>query len=803
MEVLEITMITRALILTMFPIAATSAAQPRGRRANIPCHRCLRRMEFREITMIARALILIMFPIAAALGAQSATGPAEAVNPLIGTAGDGQTFPATGVPFGMTQWTPQTRDTEAKCIAPYYEKDTRIQGFRGSHFLSGSCTQDYGSVTIMPSTGALKLSATERASVFQRSKERTKPYRYDVTLDDLKIQASVAATSRAAILEFRYPSAAEAWILVQTNSRRGEGQVQIDVKRQEISGSNPAHRLYAGAGKPAGFSGYFVARFDRPISKMGVWSGSHREESGLHQDGAEGAPGAYIGFATKDGEVVRAKVGTSFTSIDEARRNLDAEIPGWNLNEIAEQSRKSWNEALSRSKCATPPRAAVASFTPRCITLCYSRAPLATCTAHTRDLPDQGTYGNSARLTYYCDFSLWDTFRAEHPLLTIIDPQRTHDMVESLVAMGKQGGWLPIFPAWNSYTQEMIGDHAVAMIADAYIKGIRGFDAEEAYRLMRQNAMETPSSHDAYVDGRGRRALESYLKYGFIPLEDPVRDAFHRGEQVSRTLEYAYDDWALSQMAGALGKTADEKMFLARAQNYRNVIDPSTGFARGRHADGAWDTPFDPAGKYGYITEGLPFQYTFFVPQDIEGLIGLTGGRAGFIDKLDRLFAEKHYDHGNKPSHHIAYLYDYAGAPWKTQQHVRQVMDEQYLDQAAGMQGNDDCGQMSAWYVISALGFYAVAPGTPIYEIGTPLFDEAVIHVAGGKRFIIRARGASAGQPYIQSAKLNGKTITRTWISHAEIVAGGALDFVMGSQPSRTWGSHPADAPPSLTPVGK
>ena len=357
-----------------------------------------------------------------------------------------------------------------------------------------------------------------------------------------------------------------------------------------------------------------------------------------------------------------------------------------------------------------------------------------------------GKIEHARGFTYYCDFSLWDTFRAEHPLLTIVNAQRSRDMVLSLIAKGRQGGWMPIFPAWNSYTQEMIGDHASTVIVDAYFKGIRGFDAEEAYRLMRRNAMETPP-HDEYVDGRGRRALGSYLKYGFIPLEDPVKDAYQYGEQVSRTLEYAYDDWVLSRMAAALGKTADEKMLLERARNYRNVIDPSTGFARGRHADGAWDSPFDPAGKYGYITEGLPFQYTFFVPQDVEGLIELTGGRAAFIGELDRLFEQKYYDHENEPSHHIAYLYDYAGAPWKTQQHVRQVMEEQYRDAAAGLAGNDDCGQMSAWYVMSALGFYSVAPGAPVYELGTPLFDEAVIHTSGAKPFTIRAPGASAGRP--------------------------------------------------------
>jgi predicted alpha-1,2-mannosidase len=734
-----------------------------------------------------------------AVAAAPAASPADSVNPMIGTAGDGQTFPATGVPFGMTQWTPQTRDGETKCIAPYYEKDTRIQGFRGSHFMSGSCTQDYGSMTIMPVTGAFRTGAADRASGFQRSNEKTTPYRYDLALDDTGIRVSMAATARAAIFEFRYLAASEAWVLAQANSRPGEGQVRIDAERREISGFNPAHRLYAGSGKPAGFSGYFVARFDRAFRATGVWSGAQRRDGATVQDGTEGPPGAFVGLAVQAGEVVRVKIGTSFTSVEEARRNLDTEIPDWNLDRVANAARKEWNEELSRIDIPGASESRRRLF----YTALYHAMLLP------RTFSDGGgTYpgfAGSGRtevargFTYYCDFSMWDTFRALHPLLTIVDPNRARDMVESLIAKGQQGGWLPIFPAWNSYTQEMIGDHSIAMIADAYVKGIRGFDAEEAYRLMRRNAMETPASAEEYADGRGRRALASYLKYGFVPLEDPVREAFHRGEQVSRTLEYAYDDFALSKMAEALGKTEDAKMFLARAGNYKKVIDPSTGFARGRHADGSWDAPFDPAGKYPYITEGLPFQYTFFVPQDIEGLIRLVGGRPPFVEKLDRLFDLKLYDHGNEPSHHIAYLYDYAGAPWKTQQRVRQVMDEQYLDSAAGLAGNDDCGQMSAWYVISALGFYAVAPGTPIYEIGTPLFDEAVIHAPGGRPFTIHAPGAAGGRQYIQSARLNGKPITRTWISHEEIVRGGELAFTMGSQPNRNWGSRPEDAPPSLT----
>jgi predicted alpha-1,2-mannosidase len=708
----------------------------------------------------------------------------DRVDPRIGTAGDGQTFPATGVPFGMTQWTPQTRDGEAKCLAPYYGSDTRIQGFRASHFASGSCMQEYGSVTVMALTGDLKPGAAERSSGFHRESEHARPYRYDVILEDYQIAASLTATARAGFLRFQFLRGGTAWLLVQANARPGEGSIHIDASRREIYGANPVHRIYAGSGQPAGFSGYFVARFDRPFQAHGVWSGTDRHPGAADQAGGSGAPGAFLSWQTAPQETILVKIGTSFTSIEEARRNLDAEIPAWDFARTADEARRAWNDALSRIQAAGAPESRLRIF----YTALYHAMLLPRIFSDAGGTyPEFAAAGRTAiakGFTYYGDYSLWDTFRALHPLLTIIEPARTGDMVRSLVAMGTEGGWLPNFPQWNSYTTAMIGDHAAVMITDAYVKGIRGFDAEEAYRQMRKNATETPD-YPLYVDGRGRRALPAYLRYGFIPLEEPVKEAFHRGEQVSRTLEYAYDDFAVSEMAKALGKDADYRLFRARSANYRNVIDPSTGFARGRHADGSWAEPFDPAGKYPYITEGLPFQYTFFVPQDFPGLIGLLGGREAFVAKLDALFAGKYYDHGNEPSHHIAYLYNYAGAPWKTQERVRQVMENEYRDDPAGLAGNDDCGQMSAWYVLSALGFYPVTPGTPEYAIGTPLFEEASVRLPNRKVFTIRAPGVSSGKFYIQSARLNGKPLTRAWIAHQQIAAGGELVFQMGAQPNR------------------
>jgi predicted alpha-1,2-mannosidase len=736
---------------------------------------------------------------AAAGFAATAPGPVESVDPLIGTAGEGQTYPAAGVPFGMTQWTPQTKSGETKCVAPYYYKDTRIQGFRGTHFLSGSCVHDYGSLTVMPVAGELKTAPEARASSFSRDSESARPYRYEVTLADYGIRAAVTGTTRTGLLRFEFPRAAQAWIVVEANSRPGEGEIRIDPARREISGANPVHRLYAGAGKPAGFSGYFVARFSRPFRSYGTFSGSARHDGATAQPGTSAIPGAYAAFDTGAGQVVSVKIGTSFVSVDEARRNLDAEIPAWDFDAVAARAAAEWNRELTKIEIREPSES--------------RRRVFYTALYHSLLLPRtysdvSGTYPRFASaggvetakgFTYYCDFSLWDTFRSLHPLLTIIDPRRTADMMQSLVVKGQQGGWMPIFPAWNSYTQEMIGDHAASVIADAYRKGIRGYDVAEAYRLLRRNATESPASYAEYVDGRGRRALPAYEKYGFVPLEEPVKEAFHRGEQVSRTLEYAYDDFALSELAGALGKKEDAALFRRRAMNYRNVIDPATGFARGRHADGTWDQPFDPTKSYPYITEGLPFQYTFFVPQDIAGLIGLVGGREAFVRKLDGLFETNSYNHGNEPSHHIAYLYDYAGAPWKSQERLHRIMREQYTDGPSGLAGNEDGGQMSAWYVMSALGIYELAPGLPVYVLGTPASDEASIRLADGKKFTIRAPGASAGRFYIQSATLNGKPLTRPWIRHEEIAAGGVLALEMGPAPNRNWGVSPADAPPSLS----
>jgi predicted alpha-1,2-mannosidase len=703
----------------------------------------------------------------------------DLVNPLVGTAADGQTFPAAGVPFAMTDWTPQTRDGETKCIAPYYAGDTRLQGFRGSHFMSGSCTQDYGSLTVMPVSGPLKLAAQARASGFTHADEQAHPYGYSVDLESYGIHADVTGTVRSGFMRFRYNRAGPAWLVIQTNNRPevSTGGLHIDQATNEVSGENPAYRLYAGEGKPAGFSGYFVLEFDHPIHTPGYW------DTVTGRATSNPARGAWLSFDLHPGEQLQVRIGTSFTSVDEARRNLHAEIPEWNFDQTEAAAKAAWEQILGSI--------AIAGHAPE-------RHIFYTAMYHALLLPrtysDQdGTYPRFASqyqtaqahgFTYYDDFSLWDTFRALHPMLTILDPAREGDMIASLVAKGAEGGVLPIFPAWNSYTSEMVGDHADAAIADAYAKGVRNFDVAQAYQLMRRNASETPPPPE-YEDGRGRRALDSYLKYGYIPLEDHVPFAFHKDEQVSRTLEYAYDDWLVSSMAAALGHPDDAARFAKQARNWQNVIDPAAGFARGRHADGSWVTPFNPGEHASWITEGLPFQYTFFVPQDIPGLVDALGGRSAFIAKLDTLFAKGYYEQGNEPSHHIAYLYDQVGAAAKTQQHVRAILDTQYADRPDGLPGNDDGGQMSAWYVMSALGFYPITPGVPQYAIGTPRFDDVTISIPNGRKLHILAKGAESGRFYIRSMRLNGSVLDRPYLLHTEVMGGGELVFEMSRQPAQ------------------
>ncbi|WP_347142270.1 GH92 family glycosyl hydrolase, partial [Phocaeicola dorei] len=408
---------------------------------------------------------------------------------------------------------------------------------------------------------------------------------------------------------------------------------------------------------------------------------------------------------------------------------------------------------------------------------------------------------------YYEDYSMWDTYRALHPLINILTPKKAGDMMQSLVDKYEQGGWLPIFPCWNSYTAAMIGDHCISALGDAYIKGIRNFDINKACEGMLRNAFKTPSTYEEYKNGMGRRALNSYLKYGYIPLEDSVPEAFHTCEQVSRTLEYAYDDFVLAQVLQKL-ETSDDNFpdpqktelydtLMIRARYYRNVINPGTGYAQGRYADGSFLSDTGNAFSFTrFITEGAPCHYTWYAPHDVYGLMECMGGKEKYIAKLDSMFSEHRYWHGNEPCHQIAYLFNYAGQPWKTQREVRHIMETEYLNAPGGLSGNDDAGQMSAWYVFSAMGFYPVCPGTPYYIIGSPSFPRMSICLENGKTFTILAHNANEKNVYIQSARLNGKEYDKNYFTHQDIVQGGTLEFQMGPNPNPNWGASTLSLPP-------
>ena len=714
-----------------------------------------------------------------------------------GTEDLGQTLPAVLAPNGMNFWTPQTRDTEQKCVAPYYYGDTLLQGFRNSHWIVGGCTQDYGSMTLMALAGALRCQPLARAARFSHDHEISTPAYYSVELPDEGIVAEMTGTSRAAIFRFTYARDGDAYIVVNPNSDEGQGSVEIDPGDGRITGSNPAHRIYQGWGEPAGFSGHFVVEVSGEIEGYGTFAGETAAEGSTAAAG-QPAIGAYLRLKVKAGDVVTVKAASSFTSAQGAAANLQAEIPHWDFDATRAGLEAVWENRLSLISVETGDREAKrkfysalyrSSFLPRAFSDADGSYPAFSAAGRAARAPE----GHD----YYDDYSMWDTYRCLHPLINILSPSLSADMMQSLVDKYTQGGWLPIFPCWNSYTAAMIGDHCISAIGDAYLKGVTGFDIQTAYKAMRQNAFQSPESYQEYAGGMGRRALKSYLRYGYIPVEDSVKEAFHTCEQVSRTLEYAYDDFVLAQVAKALGHADDYKALMERSRNYRNVIDPATGYAQGRHADGTFiDDPANAFAFASFITEGAPCHYTWYAPHDVAGLIECMGGREAFAAKLDSMFSCSRYWHGNEPCHQVAYMFNYVGQPWKTQRQVRHVMETEYLDEPGGLSGNDDAGQMSAWYLFSAMGFYPVCPGTVYYALGSPSLPKVSISLENGGAFTIIADNASRDNIYIQSATLNGEPYDKTYITHGDITAGGTLRVVMGPAPCPGWGSSPGCEPP-------
>ena len=688
-----------------------------------------------------------------AINTMVGTAPANTLSAGLfgkGSEEHGQTLPAVLTPNGQTFWTPQTRQTEKKCVAPYYYTDTLFQGIRASHWLVGGCTQDYGSFSVAFSRTD-DAQAICRGTRFSHDDETSHPFYYSVNLPDERLRVELTALSHAAIIRLTPTADGPVFITVTANSDEGEGHAELASGGSAVYACNPVHRIYQGWGERAGFSGHLFMTY-------------HDETIDCH----ETYQGVCLQFNGRQGTPIELRMATSFTGLEGAMRNNEADL---SFDAMARQNIAAWTTRLHTLDVEDPDTAKVnqfygalyrASFLPRTMSDIDGAYP---------KFADGTTVHQST--TRYGDFSMWDTYRALHPLYNLIVPETSAQMMQSLVTMYEEGGWMPIFPCWNSYTAAMIGDHCSSVLADACVKGIVGVDYEKAYEGMRKNAMESPKTFDEYKNGLGRRALSSYLKYGYIPLEDSVMEAFHTKEQTSRTLEYAYDDFCVAQLAKMLGKTDDYRQLLQRSENWRHVINPSTGYADGRHADGTWEGNTDLIHRKPYITEGATCHYTWYVPQNIAGLIEVMGGKTAFLSKLDSMFTSDRYWHGNEPCHQVPWLFSLAGQQEKTAYWVRRILENEYNDTPGGLSGNDDAGQMSAWQLFAMMGFYPVCPGTTQYVLGAPTLRHIIINQPSGRSFIIESL---SDNPSV-SAELNGKQLPAPVIDHSAVVSGGRLVF--------------------------
>jgi len=718
------------------------------------------------------------------------------INPFIGTArkGSGGTMPCVNLPFAMTNFVAQTDQNKISRM-PYVYDDHYIMGFLATHQPT-VWMGDYGYVSVMPEVGSLKVLPEKRKLPFSHKQETAHPYYYSVILNPDKphrIKAEMSATEHAGILTFIFPKSNDAHIVIQAINLRNDGDktnsstnrykhfsayVRIDRKNNEIIGYNPDRMSYNIGPKLKNFKGYFVIKFNKPFQSFGTWDedsvfASSRKKMGKRM-------GAYVNFKTRKGEKISVKIGTSFISIDQARDNLHREIPDWDLHKVALLTKSKWQKALDRIK--------ISGVSNQIKTIFY------TAMFHTmlfpRKFSEYGRYYSAFDDTVhngvsYNDYSLWDTFRAEQPLLLFTQPGRVDDMIMSLLQMYKHGGWMPKWPN-PTYSNIMIGTHADAVIADAFVKGFRGYNLQTAYAAMRKDAMVPPKgdTHKRWGDRypwtsyEARGGLTYFNSIGYVPVDKT-------NESVSRTLEFAYDDFCIAQVAKALGKMKAYKKLMKWSQNYHNVYNPQTGFMAPKLYNGKWD----PKPNEGF-TEGSKWTYLFCVMQDIPGMIKMMGGRKRFAAKVDSDFTGGHYVHDNEPDHHYTYLFDYCGEPWKTQSLVRKNTIANYHDRPSGINGNDDCGQMSAWYIFSSLGFYPVTPGTDVFAIGAPQYPKVTMQLGPDDNthsFTIIAKNLSEKNKYVQSVALDGKPINHPFIHYQQIMHAKKLVFVMGDKPNYNW----------------
>lgn len=712
--------------------------------------------------------------------------PVDCVNPLSGANGDaefsrGNTVVAIVAPFGMTTWAPQT-DGDA---SPFYQvKHTQFEGIRATHQPS-IWIRDYGDFLITPVVGSWDGSRKDRASKFSHDQEIARPYYYSVNLGRYNTRIELTPTERCVMMQFTFPDTEEAAIVFDNE---GPVETTYDAENHQIRGK-ATHVTF---GAPGGFGMFFVVEFQQPFAS-----------ADLKPDGKMSTAAIHLA-KVQAGRPVVMRIGTSFISHEQAVRNLHNEIPGWNFEVTKQKSKAAWAKELARVdiKGASPEQKST-FYTALYRSMQFPRM--------FHELDENGKRRHYSPFAngkifdgpLYTDNGLWDTFRAAFPFFVLYTPDWSADILEGWLNAYREGGSLPEWPSPGNRPC-MIGSHADSICADAWVKGLRTFNLQDAHAATLKNAMQSNP-------WAGRDHVEDYIKLGYVPA-DQRKDA-----ATSCTLEYAFGDFCVGVVAKAAGKADIAKQMFQRAKNYENVWDAKTGFMRGKLSNGSWQEPFDPLAWGGAYVEGNAWQWLWSVQHDPYGLMKLLGGREGMGAKLDEFLTMPsttvvgtyghvihemreveyakmgQYAHINEPDHHVLYFYNYVRQPWKTQHAVRRVMDELYKQD--GMVGDEDTGEMSAWYVFNAAGFYPFCPGTPCYLIGSPLFEETVIHLGKGKTFTVRARNNSPENRYVQSARLNGRPFTKTWLTHDTITAGGLIEFEMGSKPNEKWGSRKGDAP--------
>lgn len=694
------------------------------------------------------------------------------VNPFIGAADNGHTFPGACRPFGMIQTSPVTGAVGWRYCSEYVYEDSIIWGFTQTH-LNGTGCMDLGDVLVMPTTGKRHRAWNEYRSSFNKKNEAAEPGYYTVTLDDAGVKAELTATTHAAFHRYTYQNADSASILIDLqhgpswNEKQYHSQVSLCETNWENDSTLTGHvknQVWVNQDY------FFVIQFNRPVTE-------HFE---LPMQETEKGQRFISSFSLNPGDQVLMKIALSTTGVEGAKANLAAELPAWDFDAVRATAKAEWNSYLSRIEMEGSLEQKTNFYTSFYHTLIQPNE-ISDVDGRYRNAADSVVTATGGK--FYSTFSLWDTYRAAHPFYTLMVPERVDGFINSLVDQAEVQGYLPIWGLWGKENFCMIGNHGVSVVAEAYAKGFRGFDAERAFNAVKQTQTV---SHPL------KSNWENYMKYGYFPTD------LTESESVSSTLESVYDDYAAADMAARMGKNEDAEYFGRRADFYKNLFDASTQFMRPKKADGNWKTPFNPSqighaeSVGGDYTEGNAWQYTWHVQHDVPGLISLFGGEKAFLQKLDSLFTVKlettqadvtgligQYAHGNEPSHHVTYLYTLAGRPERTQELVRQIFDTQYLPKPNGLCGNDDCGQMSAWYIFSAMGFYPVNPVSGEYVFGAPQFPEFVLHLPNGNTFTIIAEGLSKEHKYIKSITLNGQPYTENFIRHEDILKGGTLVYQM------------------------